>query len=335
MSGVPIIRGAGELAALIGDWRAEGATIGVVPTMGALHEGHLSLVRAAQGECDRVIVTLFVNPRQFNNPEDFAKYPRTEDADAAILAPLEVDALFVPDAAEVYPPGHATVVSVGGIGTLLEGAHRPGHFDGVATVVALLLNLTRADRAYFGEKDWQQLQVVRQMVADLRMPVRIVACPSVRAEDGVALSSRNQRLSPDARRRAAAIPQALGVAQNRVVIKRRERQTGTKQYQRQAAQGVVGLTILADDLLQFLGPLVAGPAPLGGPDGRYLRAAQVGVGALAVRFDTAAVDLWHAVGLGADGVAADYQQQNRNKQGQVVHGESSESCLIRFAADAQ
>lgn len=212
MSGVPIIRGAGELAALIGDWRAEGATIGVVPTMGALHEGHLSLVRAAQGECDRVIVTLFVNPRQFNNPEDFAKYPRTEDADAAILAPLAVDALFVPDAAEVYPPGHATVVSVGGIGTLLEGAHRPGHFDGVATVVALLLNLTRADRAYFGEKDWQQLQVVRQMVADLRMPVRIVACPSVRAEDGVALSSRNQRLSPDARRRAAAIPQALTAA---------------------------------------------------------------------------------------------------------------------------
>lgn len=212
MSGVPIIRGAGALAALIGDWRAEGATIGVVPTMGALHEGHLSLVRAAQGECDRVIVTLFVNPRQFNNPEDFAKYPRTEDADAAILAPLAVDALFVPDAAEVYPPGHATVVSVGGIGTLLEGAHRPGHFDGVATVVALLLNLTRADRAYFGEKDWQQLQVVRQMVADLRMPVRIVACPSVRAEDGVALSSRNQRLSPDARRRAAAIPQALTAA---------------------------------------------------------------------------------------------------------------------------
>lgn len=212
MSGVPIIRGAGELAALIGDWRAEGATIGVVPTMGALHEGHLSLVRAAQGECDRVIVTLFVNPRQFNNPEDFAKYPRTEDADAAILAPLAVDALFVPDAAEVYPPGHATVVSVGGIGTLLEGAHRPGHFDGVATVVALLLNLTRADRAYFGEKDWQQLQVVRQMVADLRMPVRIVACPSVRAEDGVALSSRNQRLSPGARRRAAAIPQALTAA---------------------------------------------------------------------------------------------------------------------------
>lgn len=212
MSGVPIIRGAGELAALIGDWRAEGATIGVVPTMGALHEGHLSLVRAAQGECDRVIVTLFVNPRQFNNPEDFAKYPRTEDADAAILAPLAVDALFVPDAAEVYPPGHATVVSVGGIGTLLEGAHRPGHFDGVATVVALLLNLTRTDRAYFGEKDWQQLQVVRQMVADLRMPVRIVACPSVRAEDGVALSSRNQRLSPDARRRAAAIPQALTAA---------------------------------------------------------------------------------------------------------------------------
>jgi len=204
-----IVRSLAELRDLTRDWRAAGATIGVVPTMGALHDGHLSLVRAAQAECDRVIVTLFVNPRQFNNPEDFAKYPRTEDADAAILSPLGADVLFVPDAAEVYPPGHATTISVSGVSEPLEGAHRPGHFDGVATVVALLFNMTQADRAYFGEKDWQQLQVVRRMVADLHLPIQIVPCPAIRAADGLALSSRNQRLSPDARARAALLPAVL------------------------------------------------------------------------------------------------------------------------------
>lgn len=208
----PIIRPLAELSALVRGWKAAGETIGVVPTMGALHEGHLSLVRAAKAGCDRVIVTLFVNPRQFNNAEDFAKYPRTEHADAALLAPLSVDALFVPDAAEVYPPDHATVVSVSGVTAPLEGAYRPGHFDGVATVVTLLLNMTGADRAYFGEKDWQQLQLVRRLVADLKLPCEIVPCPCVRAEDGLALSSRNQRLDPEARTRAAALPQALFAA---------------------------------------------------------------------------------------------------------------------------
>lgn len=208
----PIIRPLAELSALVRGWKAAGETIGVVPTMGALHEGHLSLVRAAKAGCDRVIVTLFVNPRQFNNAEDFAKYPRTEHADAALLAPLSVDALFVPDAAEIYPPDHATVVSVSGVTAPLEGAHRPGHFDGVATVVTLLLNMTGADRAYFGEKDWQQLQLVRRLVVDLKLPCEIVPCPCVRAEDGLALSSRNQRLDPEARARAAALPQALFAA---------------------------------------------------------------------------------------------------------------------------
>ncbi|MCV2448278.1 pantoate--beta-alanine ligase [Paracoccus sp. DMF] len=208
----PIIRPLAELSALVRGWKAAGETIGVVPTMGALHEGHLSLVRAAKAGCDRVIVTLFVNPRQFNNAEDFAKYPRTEHADAALLAPLSVDALFVPDAAEIYPPDHATVVSVSGVTAPLEGAYRPGHFDGVATVVTLLLNMTGADRAYFGEKDWQQLQLVRRLVADLKLPCEIVPCPCVRAEDGLALSSRNQRLDPEARARAAALPQALFAA---------------------------------------------------------------------------------------------------------------------------
>lgn len=205
----PIIRSVAALDAQTGAWRAAGQRIGVVPTMGALHAGHLSLVERAKAECDRVIVTLFVNPRQFNSPEDFARYPRTEEADAAILAPYGVDALFVPAADEVYPSGHATTVSVAGVSGPLEGAHRPGHFDGVATVVTILFNMTRAERAYFGEKDWQQLQVVRRLVADLRLPIQIVPCPSVRAEDGLALSSRNQRLSPEGRAHAAVLPAAL------------------------------------------------------------------------------------------------------------------------------
>ena len=207
-----IIRSLAELRALTKSWKQKGETIGTVPTMGALHEGHLSLVRAAKAGCDRVIVTLFVNPRQFNSPEDFASYPRTELADAALLGPLAIDALFVPDAAEVYPEGHNTAVSIRGISEPLEGAHRPGHFDGVATVVTLLLNMTQADRAYFGEKDWQQLQVVRQLVKDMLLPVEIVPCPAIRDADGLALSSRNQRLSAGSRERAAALPEILFAA---------------------------------------------------------------------------------------------------------------------------
>ncbi|KGJ04216.1 pantothenate synthetase [Paracoccus halophilus] len=211
-----IIRSLAELRALTRTWKTRGESIGVVPTMGALHEGHLSLVRAAKARCARVVVTLFVNPRQFNNPEDLANYPRTEHEDAALLDPLEVEALFVPAPDEMYPSGHATVISVSGVSEPLEGAHRPGHFDGVATVVTLLLNMTQADYAFFGEKDWQQLQLVRRLVADLRMPVGIVPCPCIRAADGLALSSRNQRLSPGARARAAALPRSLTEAARRI-----------------------------------------------------------------------------------------------------------------------
>ena len=205
----PIVRSLAQMRALIRRWKSHGETIGVVPTMGALHEGHLSLVRAARERCDRVIVTLFVNPRQFNSPEDFARYPRTEETDAELLGPLAVDALFVPEGAEVYPADHATTISVTGVSEPLEGAHRPGHFDGVATVVTLLFNMTQPDAAFFGEKDWQQLQLVRRLVADLKLPLEIVPCPCVRADDGLALSSRNQRLSPEARARASALPRML------------------------------------------------------------------------------------------------------------------------------
>ena len=209
---IPILRTVADLRARVRAWKREGATLGVVPTMGALHDGHLSLVRAAQRDCDRVIVTIFVNPKQFNNPDDLAKYPRTETADAALLAPLGVDVVFAPDADQVYPDGFATFVRVTGISERLEGLHRPGHFDGVATVVAKLFGMTLADRAYFGEKDWQQLQIVRRMVADLNIPTEVVACPTIREADGLARSSRNTRLSSEARAVASALPREMSGA---------------------------------------------------------------------------------------------------------------------------
>lgn len=209
---IPILRTVADLRARVRGWKHEGATLGVVPTMGALHDGHLSLVRAAQRDCDRVIVTIFVNPKQFNNPDDLAKYPRTETADAALLAPLGVDAVFAPDADQLYPDGFATFVRVTGISERLEGLHRPGHFDGVATVVAKLFGITLADRAYFGEKDWQQLQIVRRMAADLNLPTEVVACPTIRESDGLARSSRNTRLSSEARAVASALPREMSGA---------------------------------------------------------------------------------------------------------------------------
>ncbi|MBA4203465.1 MAG: pantoate--beta-alanine ligase [Polymorphum sp.] len=197
-------------------WRREGLTIGVVPTMGALHDGHLSLVRNALTRTDRVIVTLFVNPKQFNNAADLAAYPRTVESDAAKLTPLGTHVLYAPEVEEIYPDGFATNVSVSGVSEGLCGAHRPGHFDGVATVVSKLLLQTGADLAFFGEKDFQQLQVVKRMVRDLDIPVEIVPCPTVREADGLAMSSRNVRLSAQARSTAAALPAVLFAAAERL-----------------------------------------------------------------------------------------------------------------------
>lgn len=192
---VPIVRTVAELREAVSGWRREGARVAVVPTMGALHEGHLSLVRAALARAERVIVTLFVNPKQFNSEADLAAYPRTEDEDAARLAPLGAHVLYAPGVAEMYPEGFATTVSVSGISEGLCGAFRPDHFDGVATVVSKLLLQTGADLGFFGEKDFQQLHVVRRLVRDLDVPTEIVACPTVREGDGLAMSSRNVRLS--------------------------------------------------------------------------------------------------------------------------------------------
>ena len=188
-----------------------GAT-GLVPTMGALHDGHASLVRRAREDNDTVIVSVFVNPLQFDklgDCEDYREYPRNLDADAAFLESLGVDAVFAPSPEEMYPNGQAIWVRTGHMGEGLEGVTRPGHFDGVATVVTKLFNLVRPDRAYFGQKDAQQVAIIRRMVADLDLPVDIVAVPIVRAADGLAESSRNQRLSPDERPQALQLSQAL------------------------------------------------------------------------------------------------------------------------------
>ena len=185
----------------------------VVMTMGALHEGHLSLVRAARAAADEVVVTIFVNPLQFNDPADLERYPRTLDADLALLEPLGVDTVFAPSVAEVYPAGTPEVtVASGRLGTVLEGASRPGHFDGMLTVVLKLLHLTRPHVAIFGQKDAQQLLLIKRMVADLNVPVEIVAGPIVRDADGLALSSRNRFLTPSQREAALALPRALEAA---------------------------------------------------------------------------------------------------------------------------
>lgn len=211
-AGPSILRTKAALRAVVAQWRAEGAVIGVVPTMGALHEGHLSLVAAAKKRADRVVVTIFVNPRQFNNAGDLESYPRTEETDAALLAPFGVDAIYVPGPGEIYPGGFATTVSVDGLTDRWEGEYRPGHFDGVATVVAKLFVQTDADCAFFGEKDYQQLLVVRRMAADLDLKTQVVACPTLRERNGLAMSSRNLRLGDAARARAAALHAAMAGA---------------------------------------------------------------------------------------------------------------------------
>ncbi|MDE7547073.1 pantoate--beta-alanine ligase [Acetobacter fabarum] len=205
-----IIRSRTELAALVAQWRSTGETIGFVPTMGSLHNGHLALVNALDGLATRRIVSVFVNPIQFDNAADFKLYPRGLEADAALLEnTARVDVLYAPDGEEMYPRGFATRITVSGLDGMLCGADRPGHFDGVATVVTKLLLQTGADIAAFGEKDYQQLCLIRRLVQDLNLPVRIKPVSTVREADGLALSSRNRRLTPRQREQAPYLPAAL------------------------------------------------------------------------------------------------------------------------------
>jgi pantoate--beta-alanine ligase len=209
MPQLEIVRTVADLRAQVAQYRRGNASVGLVPTMGALHDGHLTLVRSAKLDNARVIATIFVNPKQFGPTEDLSRYPRDEAADVALLNEVGADLLFAPDLGEMYPDGFSTSVSVGGISQHLEGVSRPGFFNGVATVVAKLLLQAVPDRAYFGEKDFQQLQVVRRMVRDLNIPVAIVAVPTIRESDGLAMSSRNRYLSPAQRKMAGALPQIM------------------------------------------------------------------------------------------------------------------------------
>jgi pantoate--beta-alanine ligase len=208
-----VITGVAAMRAAVRAMQQAGATVGFVPTMGALHEGHLSLVDAAAAECDRVVASIFVNPTQFGPSEDFTKYPRPLERDLELLRGRGCNLAFVPEAAEMYPAGYGTSIDVGPVAVPWEGAARPGHFSGVATVVLKLFECVPADRAYFGRKDYQQTLVVRRMVADLNLPIDVRVCPIVRDADGLALSSRNVYLSPDERRRALALSQSLRLAE--------------------------------------------------------------------------------------------------------------------------
>ena len=204
--------------------RREAKTVAFVPTMGALHAGHLKLVEEARQRCDILIVSIFVNPTQFNDKGDLEKYPRDLTADAAMLAEYDVDYIFAPDADEIYPAGFSTYVDVEGVTTTLEGGSRPGHFRGVATVVTILFNTVRPDLAFFGQKDAQQVAVIKRLTYDLGFETEIVVVPTVREESGLAMSSRNERLSPEEREKAAVIIDAL-----------REAKTAFKKGERNAA----------------------------------------------------------------------------------------------------
>ena len=222
------VRSVSELREHLADSRRAGRTIGLVPTMGAFHAGHLSLMRRAREACDVVVVSLFVNPAQFNEASDLDAYPRDEATDAQLAAGEGVDYLFAPEVSEVYPDGFSTSVAVRGLTDGLEGAHRGhGHFDGVTTVVSKLLNMVGPDVAYFGQKDAQQAAVVRRLVRDLNFPVRIEVCPTVRADDGLALSSRNVLLSPAEREQATALNRALRAVQAAVAAGERDPGTAT------------------------------------------------------------------------------------------------------------
>lgn len=195
--------------------RRDSLQIGLVPTMGALHDGHISLIKAARAECGFVVATIFVNPTQFGPNEDFTRYPRPIEQDLESCRAAGVDLVFQPEVKAIYPEGFTTSVDVGGISTVLEGAHRPGHFRGVATVVLKLFNIVNADVAYFGQKDYQQQLLIKTMCRELNLPIRIHTCPTVREPDGLALSSRNRYLSADERKTALGLSQALRLAESR------------------------------------------------------------------------------------------------------------------------
>ena len=261
-----IVRTARDIRAVTGSWRGGGFSVGLVPTMGGIHAGHLALAAAAKKEDGRVAASLFVNPRQFGPDEDLSAYPRDETADAARLASAGVDVLFAPTLAEIYPDGFATTVSVAGLSEPLCGAFRPGHFDGVATVVAKLLTAIAPDTAWFGEKDYQQLQVVKRLVRDLGLPVAVRSVATVREPDGLALSSRNAYLTVDERRRAPALHRALAALAAAMAA-------GAADVAGEVARAAEALRLAGFDPVDYVAAVDAETlAPLTGPPRRPARA---------------------------------------------------------------
>lgn len=217
-----VVKRVDELKAIIKEWKKQDEKIGFVPTMGCLHDGHLSLIRESRRLCSKTVVSIFVNPSQFGPEEDFDRYPRNILRDLTLLEKESADCVFVPDVVEVYPPGYKTGVEVHDLQDKLCGKSRPGHFRGVATVVLKLFNMVSPDRAFFGRKDAQQVVIIKQMVKDLNLPVEIVACPIVRESDGLAMSSRNSYLSPEERKAALVLSQSLQKAAGLVAAGERE-----------------------------------------------------------------------------------------------------------------
>jgi len=273
MTSLSKARNAAELRAQVAAWRGKGQTVALVPTMGALHEGHLSLVRLARARADRAIASLFVNPRQFGAGEDFAAYPRDEGRDRALLAAAGCDLLYAPGGQDVYPEGFATTITVAGVSNDLEGAIRPDHFAGVATVVAKLLIAAAPDFAVFGEKDYQQLQVIRRLARDLDLPVEIVGAPIARDADGLALSSRNAYLTSAQR--------AVAPTLHRTLLRAAERVAGGEAIAAIEAEGIEALEAAGFDGVDYFEVRTAGDLQrLGrGPvnrEARILAAARLG-----------------------------------------------------------
>jgi pantoate--beta-alanine ligase len=265
---VQIVRSSEELA--LARTKLSGK-VALVPTMGALHAGHMALVAEAKNHADSVVASIFVNPAQFGEGEDFGRYPRREEQDAAMLREAACDLLWIPSVVDIYPDGFATRVSVAGVSDRWEGEARPGHFDGVATVVAKLLVAVRPDVALFGEKDFQQLAVIRRMVADLGLPAEIIGVPTVREPDGLALSSRNAYLSPDERRRAVALPKALRSARDSILGG-----TNVATALRDAKQALVDAGFLKIDYLALVDAATLEPLDAPRDDMRLIAAAVIG-----------------------------------------------------------
>jgi pantoate--beta-alanine ligase len=296
---VRTVRTLAEVRAQVAGARGAGRSVGLVPTMGAFHDGHLALMRAARERCDEVVVSLFVNPAQFDEAGDLAAYPRDEARDAALAEAAGVDVLFAPAPEEIYPPGFATTVTVAGLGEVLEGAARgAGHFAGVCTVVAKLLNIVAPDAAFFGQKDAQQVAVVRRMAADLDVPARIEVVPTVREPDGLAMSSRNGRLSPGERERALALSEALRAAAG--AAERGERDPAAL---RAAAEDAFAARGVEPEYVALVDP--GSFDALAEPPGRVLMAVAARVGRTRL-IDNATIDLRPPAATGSAG--ADHAQ---------------------------